>query len=101
MSEEAFDLFSYGLARNSDPVHSHKAGASTNRARTRALILRVLPDIQPATDEQLVTACAAVEPCTPSGVRSRRKEMATEGLIVQDEDSVTSAGRACRTWRLV
>lgn len=86
------------LWRKDSPATSIEAGKTTDRARTRALVLRVLPTIQPATDEALVIACQAADACTPSGVRSRRHELATEGLVVEVGEGRTASGRKALLW---
>lgn len=87
------------LWRKHDPVESERAGRSTDRARTRALILQVLPGIEPATDDEIISACRQVAPVSDSGVRSRRVELERDGLVVKAGDAKTDSGRACRTWR--
>lgn len=87
------------LSRKGDPWTSKRS--KPNKEQTRALVLRVLPTVQPCTDERLVEACAQVDPfCTPSGVRSRRHELATEGLVRSAGEGKTSTGRKALTWEV-
>lgn len=84
------------LARSTDPSSSHES--KPDKAATRALVLLVLPRIQPCTDEALVSACQATGPCTPSGVRSRRVELQREGQIVQAGVGRSASGRKALLW---
>lgn len=86
------------LSRKGDPWTSVQAGKTTDRAKTRALVLAVLSEIGPTTDEVLVRECMARHPCTPSGVRSRRHELTTEGLVEECGAGRTASGRKALLW---
>lgn len=93
-------------ARHTDPSTSHAAAASVkNTTLTQQRILQVLEASGPMTDEQIATAYTRSfpqQPVSPSGLRTRRSEMARRGLIQQAEGALdigtTAAGRRSKLW---
>ena len=94
------------LARKTDPETSHEAARNVKGetvARVRAAIISALASIQPATDEEIVDHCRNLDPTmTPSGVRTRRCELAYEipPRVVFAGTGESKAGNRCCLWRL-
>lgn len=92
-------------ARNTDPATSHEAADTVrNISATQAAILAALR--APMTDEQLVdTYYALVDSmrapnASPSGIRSRRAELARQGLVVDTgERRKLVSGRHAILWK--
>lgn len=96
------DLFTFldeARARGTDPWTSHAASRSVNIARTRQQVLDILREIGPCSDEQLVDSCRTRFDISPSGVRTRRHELAVAGLVIEAGEAKTRSGRTCLTWR--
>ena len=97
------------IARNSDPRTSHDAAASARDAgpRIRAAIIAVFEQrhvngLPSVTDERLVELIVSENGArfaTPQGIRSRRAEIARDGLIEEGLTGKTGTGRNCKTWR--
>lgn len=94
------------VARRTDPETSHEAARKVKAetvARTKAAILTALAFLPPATDEDIVDHCQNLDPTmTPSGIRTRRNELAweTPPRVVFCGYGETRAGNRCRLWRL-
>jgi hypothetical protein len=95
-------------ARNTDPHTSHEAAMSIswdNMTRTQQIILILLET--PMNDEQLVDTYMLhqrvnpkfVPQATPSGIRSRRNELATAGRVEIIDHGTTRSGRKCHIWK--
>ncbi len=86
-------------ARRSDPTTSHDAARSVDVKRGQALVLEMVRQYGPCTDDYLCTS-ASMQRLTisPSGVRTRRKELADKGLVVAVGTGKTASGRAARIW---
>ncbi len=73
-------------ARADDPATSHAAAASVKGLRdSQNAVLRVLWVSGPATDEQIAVRyehLADAPRQSPSGLRTRRKELVERGLVV-------------------
>jgi len=87
-----------------DPGTSHQAAASVRVSTTavvRGRILDLLRTYGPMCDDDIATRYRATysEPATDSGLRTRRKELVTEGAV---DDSgglaLTSSGRPTIVW---
>lgn len=94
------DLFS-PAARLTDPDTSHAAAKSVNNVqRLRDVVLATVREHGPISDEELIDRLhrAGVQG-SPSGIRTRRSELTTAGLITNhSKDGVTLSGRRCRRW---
>lgn len=95
------------VARRTDPETSHAAAASIRDVRKRqADVWHMLHALGAMTDEQLVDAFtsdwATHVAQSPSGVRTRRSELARVGLVVATGDlRATRSGRMAKVWRAV
>lgn len=100
---ETMALFdgAYARARNSDPETSHQAARSVTKIReTQQLILDLLKVHGPMTDEQIYALIPAGR-MSPSGARSRRKELQADLHRIEDSGfrALTKAGRKTIIWR--
>jgi hypothetical protein len=76
-----------------------------NMTRTQQIILILLET--PMNDEQLVDTYMLhqrvnpkfVPQATPSGIRSRRNELATAGRVEIIDHGTTRSGRKCHIWK--
>lgn len=95
-------------ARGSDPDTSHEAAATVTNLRTsQRRILELLERFGPASDEDLQVYWRQLQdyedwpPISPSGLRSRRAELVTKGLVYDTgKRGVTSSGRKTIEWEL-
>lgn len=94
-------------ARAADPAASHAAARSVrDLADSHEAIRRLFRELGQMSDDVLVERyLAAVEeglrPAqSPSGIRTRRHELADEGELVKVGEGRTRAGRACSVWAL-
>jgi hypothetical protein len=95
-------------ARPTDPDTSHAAAASLDPEHIRksqAAVLRVLGAIGAASDHGLVETYALmagvelVHPQSPSGIRTRRKELTRLGRVLDTgHRERTSSGRHAIVW---
>lgn len=100
-------------ARSTDPITSHEAaGALTDDVlrASQADVLAVLRDLGEASDAELVEAYqlrsrwadedqVKVRPQSPSGIRTRRKELTTAALVADTGKRVTMpSGRRAIVW---
>lgn len=92
-------------ARATDPQTSHDAARSVrNLTATKVAILDILK--RPMPDEELIDRYyARVENglapmASPSGIRSRRAELAADGLIEAVGWDYTASRRKTNTWRV-
>lgn len=96
------------VARNTDPITSHKAAASVRDiSKTHERILEVLDRYGPATDEDIqryydnLAQLFEWPPASPSGLRSRRAELVAMGKVYDTgERWKTASGRATAVWEL-
>jgi RNase adaptor protein for sRNA GlmZ degradation len=93
-------------ARLTDPITSHEAAESVgNLTATKQAILDLLK--LPATDEELVNRYQSVvrlglaPQASPSGIRSRRHELAEINLVKQIDYGKSAMGRKAIVWGLV
>lgn len=94
-------------ARNSDPETSHEAAKSVRNVgpihEAILYVLRIHPEL---TDEQLVgwykadLAAGWLPKASDSSIRSRRKELAVLGRVVEVGLRRLSSGRNGRVWKL-
>lgn len=95
-------------ARRTDPQTSHQAARSVNiTSPAHQRILHIFTEHGPQSDQDLIyqwglhTVTHDWDRISPSGLRSRRKELVDAGLIVaSDRAGRTASGRACIVWRL-
>ncbi|HVL63695.1 MAG TPA: hypothetical protein VM573_00825 [Actinomycetota bacterium] len=113
MSQPSF--FDVPRARNSirngklrrDPEESFAAARSLSDeyvTHLQGLIVATLRISGPLTDEELVERIRDYyddAPPSDSSIRTRRAEVAREGLITRAGTSETTRGRACALWRAV
>lgn len=93
-------------ARLTDPQTSHDAADSVkNITDTQRAILMILT--WPKTDEELVDAFYQMadsngwKQASPSGIRSRRAELVSQGLVVDSgERAKLSSGRSAIVWKV-
>jgi len=92
-------------ARKLDPHTSHEAADSVrNETRTQSVIMSILSF--PMTDEELVKHYLALNSmdadivplASPSGIRSRRHELALLGKVVPVGYKKTAAKRSAIVW---
>ena len=98
------------VARGSDPETSWEAAHELNQAeqknqtltQNRMYVLSLLKLVGPCTDEWLVFCYPqyfSEHPQSPSGIRTRRKELCREGLARWTGHKVSGrTGRNMRTW---
>lgn len=91
------------VARRTDPATSHRAAQSVHHSdRTRERVYQLLADLGPMTDEEIFAAYAqthAPEIASPSGLRTRRSELVTQGRVMDStERRPTAAGRDSIVW---
>lgn len=93
-------------ARSSDPDTSYAAAvkAALGASRVRPVVLAIVRDHGPLTHDEIIRAYhnkVVMEPETPrsseSGIRTRLKELAHEGLVAVDDD-VSNFGNAAKKW---
>ena len=88
-------------ARRTDPATSHSAAASVARIReSQARILALLGSHGPMTDEAIFAALQAAGcQISPSGARTRRKELLDKGLVKDTgARELTKAKRQTIVW---
>jgi len=92
------------VARSTDPQTSWEAANSVTRfsiTKTRAAILRVLTNEGPLTDEQIAEQLADLSHTSPSGLRTRRKELVNAGMVRDSgQRKKMSSGRSAIVWEL-
>lgn len=96
-------------ARNTDPETSHEAAASLTSEKIRASqrdVLNLLTAAGPLTDEALVALYerfadqGQLVRQSPSGIRTRRKELERRGEVVATTvRAVLASGRRAIVWR--
>lgn len=94
--------------RSSDPDTSYEAAvkAALGASRVRPVVLDIIREQGPLTHDELIAAYhmkVVMEPDTPrsseSGIRTRLKELAHEGLVAADEeDGFSNFGNAAKRW---
>lgn len=92
-------------ARRSDPQTSHAAAASVvNLGRTKEMILAILRDSGPCTDEGIIEAfhrrTYPAITASDSGIRTRRSWLVANGFVEACGTGETAAKRPCTIWRL-
>ena len=89
-------------ARNSDPATSHAAADSLSSDKIRRSQLAVLGFLKafgPMTDTALVERYARSPRQSPSGLRTRRRELTTKGLVYDTGKRVVlDSGRKAIVW---
>lgn len=91
--------FTTAFARSTDPSTSHAAAASVQVRRSQEQVLGLLR-VGPATDQALAArAMAHGIRISPSGLRTRRSELAAMGLVVDSGVRLTTdTGRKAIVW---
>lgn len=98
-----FDTPAQGaLARTTDPETSHQAAESVTDLRDKQRhVLAALAALGPSTDHQLVEDYAMLDlaPQSPSGIRTRRRELTDAGLVRDTgERRQLASGRNAIVW---
>lgn len=98
----------HAVARAGDPETSWEAAQSQTSEKIRVsqqAVLRVLGDVGPCTDRYLVSAYQSAMdagyelPQSESGIRTRRKELARYGLVVDTgRRFLLPSGRRAIVW---
>jgi hypothetical protein len=90
------------VARKTDPLTSHEAAASVTErtvSETKRMILETLA-LEPATDVAIFLAWPD-EAMSSSGLRTRRKELVDEGLVIDTgRREQLASGRWAIVWGL-
>lgn len=94
--------------RSGDPDTYYPAAvkAALGASRVRPVVLDIVRDHGPLTHDEIIRAyhmMVVMEPETPrsseSGIRTRLKELAHQGLVaVDEEEGVSSFGNAAKKW---
>jgi len=90
-------------ARRTDPETSHEAAASVGDTRpSQQAVLKMFQDYGEMCDEELLRlATAAFLRQSPSGLRTRRRELVDKGLLKDSgRRGLTPAGRRTIIWEL-
>jgi hypothetical protein len=90
--------------RSGSPATSYAAAASVTRiSAAQNMLLVILRGLGPMTDEQLHSAMLGnAFTISPSGCRTRRKELVDAGLVVASPRlGRTKGGRVCTIWQSV
>lgn len=88
------------VARKTDPLTSHLAAASVTHSTITATKEAVLSVLRhgPKTDSQIESSFATGM-VSPSGLRTRRKELVDEGLVVDTgQKTQLASGRWATVW---
>lgn len=89
-------------ARRTDPSTSHAAAAAVqDLSAQQSLVLKVLREIGPSTDEALADYWQTndVSSISPSGLRTRRRELVEHGLVEDTGQlALTVAGHSSIVW---
>ena len=105
---ESLPLFGEAHARATDPDTSHAAAASIDPDRLRAsqrAVLECLNEHGPLTDYMLFARYVTYRAVngwpqqSPSGFRTRRRELVDAGLVVSDGKLPLPSGRMSYVWR--
>lgn len=91
------------VARATDPDTSHEAAMSvSNYISVQHAILDIVARWGPLTDEAIAQHMASVPMrTTPSGLRTRRKELVEQGMLRANPRKVRiSTGRLATRWEL-
>lgn len=94
------------LARATDPETSHEAAASVvdKLRESQRDVLRVFSQFHALTDEELIgqfgwLVAFGGKPQSPSGIRTRRKELVVAGKIALFDYTTNANGRRVQRWR--
>lgn len=94
-------------ARKTDPATSHQAANSIESdtiRRSQADVVKAMRRVGPCQDPILIDEIITSDryhPQSESGIRTRRKELVTKGIIVDTGDRVlTDSGRKAIVWGL-
>lgn len=100
---EVFSLGDRAVARRTDPETSHNAAASVkNISDLQGMIWDYFQLWGPHTDEAMYEAMKAHAWVSPSGFRSRRKELVDKGFLEwTGYTAFTKAGRKARIWQAI
>lgn len=107
----ALDLFGpVAHARRTDPATSQKAAETVTRRDLKnagEMVLRILREHGPMTDERLVETYEREQQSrpafllqSPSGIRTRRSELARAGLVVKHGTGKTRLGKPADVWKV-
>lgn len=86
------------VARRTDPLTSHLAAkkAAPKAETLRAIVLELLRTPSGMTHDELI---AALPDWSPSGVRTRCRELVDAGLVVCIGERQSAAGNRSKVWR--
>jgi hypothetical protein len=91
-------------ARREDPETSHAAAESVAVRENQVYVYLTLSRLGPSTDEWLVYCYPqyqARHPQSPSGIRTRRKELCDKGLVEATGEKIRGkTGRLMQVWRV-
>lgn len=89
----------YAVARNTDPETSHQAAASVSHIRdSQALVLSLLREQGPMTDDRIYQFHRITKVMSPSGARTRRAELVDRGLVEAVGTETLPSGRRATRW---
>lgn len=91
-------------ARTTDPETSHEAAESVAVRENQVRVYQVLSQLGPSTDEWLVYCYPQYmsHPQSPSGIRTRRKELRDKGLVRWTGRKVRGqTNRMMRVWEVI
>lgn len=92
-------------ARRGDPETSHQAAESVAVRENQVYVYQVLSQLGPSTDEWLVYCYPqymSEHRQSPSGIRTRRKELCRKGLVRWTGEKVRGrTNRLMRVWDVV
>ena len=88
-------------ARHSDPASSWRAASSVTKKTINQTMKGILArlHISPTTDEKLVDYLCHIK-TSPSGIRTRRKELENAGLVISCGEVLNNHNRTCNLWQI-
>jgi hypothetical protein len=92
-------------ARRADPETSHQAAETVAVRENQVYVYQVLSQLGPSTDEWLVYCYPQYmrdHPQSPSGIRTRRKELRDKGMVQWTGQKVRGkTNRLMRVWEVI
>lgn len=88
-------------ARNTDPIESHIAAKKVSTGTQRAIVMRILYDHPGISNDDVVDIVRRRNiKAAPSGLRSRRSELESDGLVERCGTGLSRYGNPCAVFRL-
>lgn len=89
-------------ARSHGSANSHAAAASVKRKTINEVIWEIMLALSQGSksDEEILSTVKQFTITSPSGTRTRRKELCSIGLVEEAGTGRTASGRVCSTWEL-